>query len=229
MREISILANDAGMAGNGLEEDTLFVRALVDWAALAPSAVAARAGLAATTITRPHKGVATTKMGRETLAKLRAAFPDFPGFHQMRPDLPAAPRQLEYVPVPILPSFAGMGGGGTGEGDQETALISRALVEDALRARPEELLLIEVRGDSNEPQFLHGDQVLIDGRDTNPAQPGFFALWDGDAYVLKLVERVPQRQGRYRVFSANQRYSEYEVGEEDIRIMGRPVWFSRRI
>lgn len=134
-----------------------------------------------------------------------------------------------YLPVDILPSFAGMGGGGTGEGDRGKALIPRALIEDELRAKPSDLILIEARGDSMLPDFQHGDQILIDKRDRNPAQPGAFALWDGDGYVVKLVERVPQKRGYYRVFSANSKYSASEVSEESVRIMGRPVWFGRRL
>lgn len=139
----------------------------------------------------------------------------------------AAPR--DYLPVEILPSFGGMGGGGTGEGDRETGLVSRRLIEDELRARPSELLIIEARGDSMEPDFFHGDQILIDKRDRNPIQPGPFAMWDGDGYVVKIVERLPQKRGWYRVFSANGRYTPYDVEESQVEIMGRPVWFGRRL
>lgn len=134
-----------------------------------------------------------------------------------------------YLPIDILPSFGGMGGGGSGEGDHEQALIARRLVEDELRAKPSDLLLIEARGESMAPDFLHGDQILVDRRDCNPVQPGAFALWDGDGYVVKLVERVPRARGLYRIFSANDRFSAYEVSEEEVTIMGRPVWFGRRI
>ena len=147
----------------------------------------------------------------------------------IRPDLPDVESGRDYLAVEVLPSYAGMGGGGTGEGDREQALIPRALVEDELRAKPSDLLLIEARGESMMPDFMHGDQILIDKRDNNPVQPGAFALWDGDGYVVKLVERVPRERGRYRIFSANDRFSAYEVGEDEIRIMGRPVWFGRRI
>ena len=146
-----------------------------------------------------------------------------------RPDLPAADIHSDYLPVEILPSYAGMGGGGTGEGDPETGLVPRRLIEDELRAKPSDFLLIDVRGDSMEPDFQHGDQILIDKRDTNPIQPGSFALWDGDGYVVKLVERVAQKTGFYRIFSSNNRYSAYEVDAEEIKIMGRPVWFARRL
>src|SRR3546814_5927063 len=66
-------------------------------------------------------------------------YPDFPGWNNEEPDLPAAQADRSYLPVEVLPSFAGMGGGGTGEGDRETALISRTLIEDDLRAKPADL------------------------------------------------------------------------------------------
>lgn len=135
----------------------------------------------------------------------------------------------EYVPVEILPSFGGLGGGGSGEGDVETGLVPRRLIVDELRAKATDFLLIDTRGDSMSPDFVHGDQILIDKRDTNPIQPGAFALWDGDGYVIKLVERIPQRNGWYRIFSSNERYQSYEVSAEDVTILGRPVWFARRL
>jgi phage repressor protein C with HTH and peptisase S24 domain len=134
----------------------------------------------------------------------------------------------DYVPVEVLPTYAGLGGGGTGDGDRESALLPRALVERELRAKPSDLLVINLRGDSMTPIFEHGDQVIIDRRDTNPIQPGPFALWDGDGYVVKNVERNPKTR-RYRVFSSNPAYSEHEFDPEEVTIMGRPVWYARRL
>ena len=131
-----------------------------------------------------------------------------------------------YVPIEVLPTFAGMGGGGTGDADPVTALLPRALVEDQLRAQPQDLLLIDVRGDSMEPVFQQGDQVLIDKRDRNPRQPGPFALWFDDGYVLKNVELI-RRTGKFRIFSNNTAYSDDEADPDDVTIMGRPVWFAR--
>lgn len=217
------------MAGDQLADDTALLRALVDWAQVSPSKVAGRAGVSPSTILRSYKGTATTHISRDTIRKLREAFADFPGFHQLRPDLPAMPRPQDYLPIRILPTYAGMGGGGSGEGELETALIARHLIEDEFRGRADDFELINVRGDSMEPMFHHGDQLLVDKRDRNPVQPGPFAIFDGDAYMVKLVERVPGKRGWYRIFSANDRYSESEVEETDATIMGRPVWFARRL
>lgn len=134
----------------------------------------------------------------------------------------------DYVPIEVLPTFAGMGGGGTGDDERRMALLPRALVEDELKASPSDLIVINVRGDSMEPDFYQGDQILADRRDTSPTQPGPFALWDGDGYVLKNVERI-RRTGKLRIFSSNSRYREDEVDPDDVRILGRPVWFARRV
>lgn len=144
-------------------------------------------------------------------------------------DIPEADPHSEYVPVEVLPTYAGMGGGGNGDGDREIALIPRALIIDVLRGSPHDFLLINVRGDSMEPDFRHGDQILVDKRDTSPAQPGPFALWDGEwgEYVVKNVER--SRSGEVRIFSSNPKYSSESAPAEQTRIIGRPVWFGRRI
>ncbi len=215
-------------AMTGIDEDIRLVRELVKWTDSNVAQIAKRIGVANTTLNRFAKGNAQNRLHRDTLEKLRAAFPDFPGF-EVSADLPSGYSNPEYLAVEVLPSFAGMGGGGSGEGDQGQALIPRSLIEDELRANPSDLLLIEARGESMLPDFLHGDQILIDKRDRNPVQPGSFALWDGDGYVVKLVERVPHRPGFYRIFSVNSRYSAYEVEADQVRIMGRPVWFGRRL
>lgn len=131
-----------------------------------------------------------------------------------------------YVAVEVLPTFAGMGGGGTGDGDRKTTLLPRSLVEDDLRARAEDLLVIDLRGDSMVPDFFNGDRIVINRKDVNPVQPGPFALWDGDGYVVKNIER---RRGSLRIFSSNPKYTDWESDGSDIKIMGRPVWFARRL
>lgn len=144
------------------------------------------------------------------------------------PDLPDEDPLGDYVQIEVLPTFAGMGGGGTGDADRERALLSRRLVEDELRAHPEHLLLVNVRGNSMEPLFRHGDQLLIDKRDTSPTQPGPFALLFDDGYVVKNVEWIEKRT-KWRISSANPDFSPEDFAPEDIKIMGRPVWFARRL
>jgi transcriptional regulator with XRE-family HTH domain len=151
------------------------------------------------------------------------------GIREQRPDLPPDLPERAYLPVDILPTFAGMGGGGTGEGEIEQALVPRYLIEDVFRGKPADFVLVRTRGDSMAPDLEHDDEVLCDKRDTSPVQPGPFAVFDADegAYVIKNVEKLPG--GRIRIFSTNPKYSPAEVSREETHIIGRPVWFGRRL
>jgi phage repressor protein C with HTH and peptisase S24 domain len=144
-----------------------------------------------------------------------------------QPDIPANDETISYVPIDVMPTYAGMGGGGTGEGDTERALVPRFLIEGMLRGRPSDFVLVRVRGDSMEPDFRHDDELLVDLRDKSPTQPGPFALWHEDAYVVKNVERT--LDGRLRIFSTNTKYQVVELATDQTRIIGRPVWFGRRL
>lgn len=209
--------------------DKELIETLIEWAGKSASDLARQAGLTPSTLTRPLNHPVKHRLSVPTLAKLRSAFPRFPHWGLPEPDLPDAPLDRAYVSIDVLPSYAGAGGGGTGEGDRAVARLPRHLIEDELRGKPADFELIDVRGDSMEPDFHHGDQILVDKRDRNPRQPGPFALWDDDGYVVKLVERVPGKRGWYRIFSANPRYSSYEVEETEATVRGRPVWFARRL
>jgi phage repressor protein C with HTH and peptisase S24 domain len=213
----------------GLEADRQLVKELCAWAKMKPSALAKRAKLAATTITRAFNGEATTRISQPTIEKLQAAFPDFPRWAKPEADLPVASDQISYVEVDIMPTYAGMGGGGTGEGDVERALVPRYLIESVFRGRPSDFVIIRTRGDSMFPDFEHDDEILCDKRDTSPVQPGPFAIWDADdqAYVVKNVEKIDG--GRFRIFSTNPKYTPTEIDREETRIIGRPVWYGRRL
>jgi phage repressor protein C with HTH and peptisase S24 domain len=153
------------------------------------------------------------------------------GIRDQEPDLPIAPGAVSYVPIDIMPTYAGMGGGGTGDsgGEIERALVPRYLIESVFRGRPSDFVIIRTRGDSMYPDFEHDDELLVDKRDTNPIQPGPFAVWDAEdeAYVVKNVEKLPG--GRFRIFSTNPKYTPAEVAREETHIIGRPVWYGRRL
>lgn len=151
------------------------------------------------------------------------------GIRPQEPDLPVIPAALAYVPIDIMPTYAGMGGGGTGEGEVEHALVPRYLIESVFRGHPSDFVIIRTRGDSMSPDFEHDDELLCDKRDRNPVQPGPFAVWDADdeAYVVKNVEKLTG--GRFRIFSTNSKYTPTEVSREETHIIGRPVWYGRRL
>lgn len=108
------------------------------------------------------------------------------------------------IMVRLLPTFAGLGAGGTGEGDEGEVSFSRDLIENELRAPADKLLAMVADGNSMEPDFKGGDQILVDTRRTGLASPGAFCLWDGDGHVIKYLEKVPESDPpKVRVVSMN--------------------------
>jgi len=191
--------------------------------------IAAAIGRERTAATKMMNGQRAVQFSEvEPLLELIRQHGGDPGNLSTMPDFPVVDPAQAYVSVEVLPTFAGMGGRGTGDGDPEVALVSRRLVEDELRARPADLLLVNVRGPSMEPLFLHGDQLLIDTRDKSPTQPGPFALHFSDGYAIKDVSWV-ERRTLLRISSRNAEYPEEVLTPEEVQIIGRPVWFARRL
>jgi len=143
----------------------------------------------------------------------------------------SAGRTDSAVDIKLLPTFAGLGAGGTGEGDEGYVSFSRDLIENELRALPEALLAIVAEGNSMEPDFRGGDQILVDTRRKGLAQPGAFCLWDLDGHVIKYLERIPNTDPpRVRIISANDGlYPPAERLVEEVNIIGKVVWFGRRV
>lgn len=134
------------------------------------------------------------------------------------------------VMIRLLPNFVGLGNGGNAEGDEGQISFSRDLIENELRAPAEDLLAMVAEGNSMEPTFLGGDQILVDTRRKSLAQPGAFCLWDGDGHVIKFLERVPGSDPvKVRVISANGIYEPAERLLDEINLIGRVVWFGRRV
>lgn len=134
------------------------------------------------------------------------------------------------VMIRLLPTYAGMGGGGSGEGDEGRISFSRDLVENELRVPVDQLLAMVAEGNSMEPDFRGGDQILVDTRRKSLAQPGAFCLWDGDGHVIKFLQRVQGSDPpKVRVISANDTYSAEERLLEEVNLIGRVVWFGRRV
>lgn len=134
------------------------------------------------------------------------------------------------VSIRKLPNFVGLGAGGTEDGEEGVVAFSRDLIERELRADPIHLLAMVAEGNSMEPDFKGGDQILVDTRRKSLAQPGAFCLWDGDGHVIKFLEKVPASDPpRVRVIPLNPIYSPHERLVDEINLIGRVVWFGRRV
>lgn len=140
---------------------------------------------------------------------------------------------------------AGMGGGGialdvnhTDEHGNTIAAddvrdvwgLPEAYLQGELRLRHDEVRIIEVQGDSMEPTLRPGDRVMINTADRRPSPPGLFALWDGFGVVVKRIEPImDDDEPRLRILSDNQHHSAFTRAPDEVNLIGRVVWFARRI
>lgn len=137
-----------------------------------------------------------------------------------------------YVYVPRLGVRMGLGAPGSLEDDplDEPALLPERLIRTELRGQPTDFLSVEVEGPSMSPVLESGDQVLVDRRRTSPTQPGIFAIDEGIGLVAKWIEFVAHSEPpRLRVKSHNPIFEPYEVLAEHAKIIGRVVWYARRL
>ena len=135
------------------------------------------------------------------------------------------------VMVPEYGFRAGMGGGGVVLDEKPTR--HWPLPQEYLRhvrLDTAALISIAVEGDSMAPTLIPGDQVMINRKDKNPARGGMFAIHDSDTLVVKRIEKIPNSNPvMLRLISDNQNHSVYDVIAEDTNIIGRVVWYARRI
>lgn len=105
----------------------------------------------------------------------------------------------------------------------------RSFVQTELGVNPAALTMVQVVGDSMEPTLRSGDRVIIDHSDANPARPGIYAIWDGNATVVKRLERVPYSDPPMVVLiSDNPNHNPYTVHADLVQVIGRVVWYGRR-
>ena len=108
--------------------------------------------------------------------------------------------------------------------------FGRDYISGELRLNPSTLSMVEIVGDSMSPTLFSGDRVLVNHDDTNVYREGIFAVWNGYATVAKRVEVMTgSLPPRLMLISDNTSHNQYEVSPDEIHVIGRIVWFARRM
>ena len=143
----------------------------------------------------------------------------------------AAPKGHSVVPEIEVRAAAGTGAWNDDlEEIRETWLFADPIIRHEFGARPDDLRMIKVDGVSMEPLLSSGDRILIDLSRTVPVPPGIFVIWDGMGLVAKHVEHVPHSDPPTVVLkSLNPEYASYERSADEIHIVGKAIWVSRKL
>ncbi len=97
------------------------------------------------------------------------------------------------------------------------------------KGNPEQMVLMDVIGDSMSPVIEAGDTVLVDQSRTEIYAGGIYAVGIDDTVMVKRLEKHPHS---LVLISANSRYAPVHLSREEhnrIRIIGRVVWICREL
>lgn len=173
------------------------------------------------TVLRPDEGAAPLP------DQVRLSGPSIPPFsHTGMID----PTKVTVVPEVRISASAGGGTNLEQEPGGNDWYFDAGWVRYELRASARNLWVLSIDGDSMEPVLYSGDKVMIDLSRTAPSPPGIFVLHDGIGLVAKQLEYISNSEPpRVLIRSENARYQDYERTIEEVNIIGRVIWFARRL
>lgn len=137
--------------------------------------------------------------------------------------------EREYVLVPKVRARLCAGGGSFEVGSEIRERLP--LRYDWLRrkGRPDAMVLMDIMGNSMEPELKEGDTVLIDQSNRDVLAHAIYAVGLEDTVLVKRLEKRP---GRLLLLSDNPQYSPIELrGDEleTVRLVGKVIWVSREL
>ncbi len=134
-----------------------------------------------------------------------------------------------YAPVPVVDIAASAGPGRTALDSEPTSYMGfqinwlRGLVGDT-----EKTAILKLRGDSMEPDFKSGDDIMVDlGDAADRVRDGVYVLRLNDQLLVKRLRMLGAEEAQ--LVSANPSYDPVTVNlaTDDFRVVGRVVWSGR--
>jgi phage repressor protein C with HTH and peptisase S24 domain len=105
--------------------------------------------------------------------------------------------------------------------------FDQAYIRGELGIRHDEIVLIDVNGNSMEPILHSRDTAMVDLRSTEVYTEGVHVIRLDSALLVKKVQRLPGKV--LRISSENEDYAPFEIkgtedADRDFQIIGRVVW-----
>lgn len=226
---------------SGVEKDAALIDALAKYAGVTVTEVARRAKVDPETLRKPSKGLTTNRLSTRTLEKLRAAFPDFPGWPKAvagetrlpfsHPDylIEARPVDGDTVELDQIDLRYGMGGTfADGPVEVERRPFSRAWLRSITATAPRHLFWAIGDGDSMEPTIRSGEVILIDrSQDTPRMDDGIWAVTHGEIGMIKRLRHLPD--GTVELHSDNHLVRPQTTADGELHVIGRVIAVVRRL
>ena len=175
---------------------------------------------------------AETEVGREKAKKEWEAFQERSRAAGLHAGDDGESVLAELAFVPFLENDLAPGHGAAAQGERAKSSLPFRLdwIKGELRRNVEDLVLVEVRGESMVPTLWPGETVLVDRTVTQAETDGLYVLRIGDSLFVKRVQRLAD--GSIEVSSDNPSYRPFRIGGGEPSgpqaILGRMVWGGRR-
>lgn len=132
------------------------------------------------------------------------------------------------VPVFDVRASAGAGALAT-DGEPIHYLVFREPWLRRISRQPDQLVVLEISGDSMWETLHDGDHALVDRSQTNPRREGLYVLRIDDILQVKRLSMHPVTK-LLTIKSDNPAYPTYgEVNPDDVAVVGRVVWIGRSL
>ena len=138
----------------------------------------------------------------------------------------------EFVPIARLQISAAAGQGKFPSEERKTTDIAfwPRWLQQLSGAKPSDLSIIQVEGDSMTPTLSDGDEIMVDlsAAHRKPTD-GIYVLRRDDALLVKRLSLHPSGKS-LTIASDNPAYASWtDCLAQDVHIIGRVVWAGRRI
>lgn len=135
--------------------------------------------------------------------------------------------EMGFIRVPKVQArlCAGSGSFETGEDVQAYHLFHGPWLRN--KGRPDDMVLMDIFGDSMEPEIKDGDMILVDQSQTDILSGAIYAVGIDDTIMVKRLEKRP---GKLALISENLKYETIFLKEREmdtVRVIGRLVWICR--
>lgn len=149
------------------------------------------------------------------------------------PPTDSAPQAAgDLIAIPRYSVVASAGPGALDGTEQPVAHLgfSKATIEQLSRARPKDLSIIRVEGDSMFPTLSDGDDIMVDRSAVlRKISDGIYVLRRDDTLLVKRITVHPTRS-TLTIASDNPAYASWaDCAPNDVQILGRVVWAGRKI
>ena len=149
------------------------------------------------------------------------------GLGSPRPEVNAVEFADEFSRIPKVAARLSAGGGSFETGGEIEGFYAFRKDWIGGKGNPSDMVLMEVYGNSMEPELKEGDIVLLDQSRKDILAGGIYAVGVEDTVMVKRVEKRP---GQVVLHSDNKDYAPIHLGGdelENVRVLGQVVWVSR--